>query len=206
MFALVGSDLATRPSNVGVNVERLPEMVYALVARPRTDIQQYAHVWLEHTPEGIEEPPMRVDFLLVLLLHAEDDLRRDNSLVRVPELEVLVEAESGGVFEQVSRHGLVINHVLHVVAWLVHAEQREAVKYARVDLLASVGDDAHDDLHPVISGYSLAIGWYMMHTFFQASSPHVREFLREHRCAMFRMTPIIVRQNKISSSYEYRHS
>ena len=102
---------------------------------------------------------MRVDFLLVLLLHAEDDLRRDNSLVRVPELEVLIEAERRGVLEQMSRNGLIVNHVLHVVAWLVHAEERETVKHTRVDLLASVGDDAHDDLHRIISGYSLPIGW-----------------------------------------------
>jgi hypothetical protein len=38
-------------------------------------------------------------------------------------------------------------------------------------------------------------------TFFHASGPQVWEFLREHKCAIFCMTPYIVLQNKTSSSY-----
>ena len=40
-------------------------------------------------------------------------------------------------------------------------------------------------------------------TFFHASTPHVCEFFRLHRCAMLRITPYKVRQNKISSSYTH---
>ena len=37
-------------------------------ARHRTDVEQNTYVGLQYWTEGVEEPAMRVDFLLVLLL------------------------------------------------------------------------------------------------------------------------------------------
>lgn len=51
------------------------------------DIQQHADVGLQDGTKGIEEPPMRVDFLLVHLLQAEQDLHGDDALFRAFDLE-----------------------------------------------------------------------------------------------------------------------
>ena len=47
----------------------------------RTDIKQNTSVGLQHWTEGVEEPSMRVDFLLVFLFQVEDDLDPDNALL-----------------------------------------------------------------------------------------------------------------------------
>ena len=54
-------------------------MVYRRRARHRSDIQEDTHVGLENGAKGIEEPPMGVDLLRVLLLEAEDDLYGDGA-------------------------------------------------------------------------------------------------------------------------------
>ena len=72
-------DLPTRTRDVRVHVERLPQMIDAPVLRAHPHVEQDAYVRLQHRSERVEEPPMGVDLLLVLLLHAEDDLRRHNA-------------------------------------------------------------------------------------------------------------------------------
>ena len=89
---------------------------------------------------------MTVDFLLILLFHAKQDLSRDDAFVRVLELYVRVQGKACGILKQMGGDGLVIHHVLHVVTRLVDPEQRETVEDARVHFLASVCDDAYDDL------------------------------------------------------------
>ena len=56
---------------------------------------------------------MAVDFLRVLLLQAENDLTRNNTLVRVSEAEVWVECEGGSVFEDMSGDVLVLDTGFH---------------------------------------------------------------------------------------------
>lgn len=46
-------------------------------SRHSSDIDKDANVGLEDRTEGVEEPTMRVDLLLVLFLQTEDDLHRD---------------------------------------------------------------------------------------------------------------------------------
>lgn len=46
----------------------------------RADIEEDAYIGLQDRAEGIEEPAVRIDFLLVLLFKAENDLDRDDSL------------------------------------------------------------------------------------------------------------------------------
>ena len=50
----------------------------------RGTYDQNADVWYQKCTECIEEPPVGVDLLLVLLLEEENDLRRDNPFIRVP--------------------------------------------------------------------------------------------------------------------------
>ena len=97
---------------------------------------------------------MTVNLLLVLLLHTEDDLRRDNPLVRVHESKVGIEAERCGVLEKVSGDRFIVHCVLHVVTGLIHSQQCKAVKDARVDFLATIRDNADDNLQGLsVPGY-----------------------------------------------------
>ena len=48
-------------------------------ARCRANVQKDANVRLENRTKGIEEPAMRVDLLLILLLETEDNLHRNDS-------------------------------------------------------------------------------------------------------------------------------
>lgn len=50
---------------------------------------------------------MAVDLLLILLFEAEDDLRRDNPLIRVFESKIGVQCERGRVFEKMGSHRFV---------------------------------------------------------------------------------------------------
>lgn len=89
---------------------------------------------------------MTVDLLLILLLHTEDYLRGHNSLIRVHESEVGVEAERGGILEEVSGDWFIVHCVLHVVTGLIHSQQCETVKNARVDFFTTIRDDADNNL------------------------------------------------------------
>ena len=89
---------------------------------------------------------MTVNLPLIPLLQTEDNLSRHDPLIRVLEVHVRVEAEGGGVLEEVCGDGDVVDGVHHVLAGLVDAEEGEAVEDAGVDFFAAVGDDADDDL------------------------------------------------------------
>lgn len=67
-----------------------------------------------------------------------------------------------------------------------------------MNFLTAIRDNADDDLG--VRYFLANERKFMEGTFFHASLPHVREFFREHRCAMFFIKPCMVRQNKTSSS------
>lgn len=89
---------------------------------------------------------MTINLLLVLLLHTEQDLGRNDAFVRVFELDVGIQSETRGIFEEMRRYGFVIYHVLHVVARLVHAKKSQDIQYPRMHFLATVGHNAYDHL------------------------------------------------------------
>lgn len=60
-------------------------------SRHSSDIDKNANVGLEDRTEGVEEPAMRVDLFLVLLLQAEYNLHRDMATLRP------LDTEGGGV-------------------------------------------------------------------------------------------------------------
>lgn len=149
VLALHGFDLATGARHVGVRVERLPEVVEGIPARPRAHIQQDADVGVEGLPEGVEEPPMRVQLPLVPLLQTEDHLAGHDALLGPLELQVRVERHLRRVLVHVSLHGPLVDVVLGD-AVLVHAHGGQRVESAWVDLLPSVRHDAYHDLLPPI--------------------------------------------------------
>ena len=96
---LEGDDLTAGTTNIRVNVERLPEMVDRARARPGTDVEKDADIWLENRAKGIEEPAVRVDLLLVLLFETEDYLHGNDAflcaldLVRLGDGDCFYETE-----------------------------------------------------------------------------------------------------------------
>ena len=55
--------------------------------------------YAKQSGKGIEEPPMAINFLLVLLLQAEKNLSRYNPFIRILEMQMLVQAKRRGIFE-----------------------------------------------------------------------------------------------------------
>jgi len=49
-------------------------MVYRRRTRHSTHVEEHTNVGLEDGAESVEEPSMRIDFLLVFLFEAKDDL------------------------------------------------------------------------------------------------------------------------------------
>lgn len=70
---------------------------------------------------------MTVDFLLILLLHAKQDLGWDDAFVRVLELYVRVQGKARGILKQMGGDGFVVDHIFHVVSGLVYAKKGENV-------------------------------------------------------------------------------
>jgi hypothetical protein len=143
---------------------------------------------------------MTVDLLLVLLLHTEYDLRGHDALVGILEVQVRVEPEGRRILEQVCSDWLMVDSISHVPARLVHAKKGQTVEDARVYLPTTVRDDAYNHLVYKSKQVCHHLRSRRRITFFHASTPHVCEFLRLHRCAILRITPYKVLQNKISSS------
>ena len=56
-------------------------MVYRRWPRHCSNIEEHTDVGLEDRSEGVEEPSMGVDFLLVLLFETEDDLDGDDAFL-----------------------------------------------------------------------------------------------------------------------------
>ncbi len=89
---------------------------------------------------------MAINLLLVPLLHAKEYLGRHHSLIRILEVQIVVNAEGRGILKEMGSDGCMVECALHVVARLVHPEERKDVEYSWVDFSTSIGDDADYDL------------------------------------------------------------
>jgi hypothetical protein len=82
IFAFKGDDFTASATDIGVDVERLPEMINRAWTRHRTDVEQDANIGLENGAKGVKEPTVGVDLLLVFLFETKDDLHRHNTFLR----------------------------------------------------------------------------------------------------------------------------
>ena len=69
-----GVDFTTASTEVRIVVEGLPQVVDGLAAGLRTGVDENTNFRLQHLTNGVEQPTVRVDLLLVLRLDDEDDL------------------------------------------------------------------------------------------------------------------------------------
>jgi hypothetical protein len=159
------------PSNIRVPIKCFPEVIQAIRTRPSPNIEQDADIRLQNRTKRIEEPPMRVDFLLIVLLHEEDDLRGNDPFVRILEVQIWIntncqrtsmplgygrkEHTATGVFKHVCLDWHSINHIFHVFT-LVDSQSSETVKYAWMNASSTIGNDADYDLLPAIWSPDLA--------------------------------------------------
>lgn len=102
-------------------------MIDALWTRHRTHIQEDAYVWLQAWAKRVEEPSMAVDLFLIPLLEAKQNLGGHDTFVGVSEVQILIQSECRGVFEQMCANGVVVQHALHMVARLIHAKERQHI-------------------------------------------------------------------------------
>jgi hypothetical protein len=79
VFALEDDDFAASTTDVGIDVEHLPEMINGAGTRYETNVQEDANVGLKNRAKCVEEPAMGIDPLLRVLLQAKDDLHGDNT-------------------------------------------------------------------------------------------------------------------------------
>ncbi len=84
--AFEGDNFTASATDIGVDVERLPEMINRARTRLCTDIEQDANIGLENRAKGVKEPTMGIDLLLVFLLETKDDLHGNNAFLRSFEL------------------------------------------------------------------------------------------------------------------------
>lgn len=125
--------------------------------------------YIDHLANGVEEPPVRVDLLLILGFDAEDDLDRDKILLVVPvgldELRGSVDRQLGGVLKcgllvdatlasQTESHledmcdsVLAVNLLLHDTI-LIYANSSKDVQNALVHGVKSIANERDADLGP----------------------------------------------------------
>ena len=72
-----GVDFTTASSEVCIVVEGFPQVIDRLATGFGTCINQDTDFGLQHLADGVEEPTVRVNLLLVLSLNDQDDLTRD---------------------------------------------------------------------------------------------------------------------------------
>ncbi|RCI08911.1 hypothetical protein L249_4922, partial [Ophiocordyceps polyrhachis-furcata BCC 54312] len=146
-LALHRLNLAAGAGHVGVGIEGLPQVIEGVAPRSRADVEEDADVGVERLAEGVEEPAVRVELALVLLLETEDDLTRHDALLCAFEAQVGVERHLRRILVHVRLHSPVVDVVLGD-AVLIDAHGGQGVQRASVDLVSSVRDDTDDDLLP----------------------------------------------------------
>ena len=124
-------------------------MIERVVPRLGTDVEQDADVGVERLSEGVEEPPMRVQLFLVLLLETENHLARHDALLGALEPKVRVKTDLRGILVYVGGDLSLVDEVLGD-AILIDAHGRQSIQGPCMDLTSAIRDDTDDDLLPTI--------------------------------------------------------
>ena len=174
-----GLDLAAGAGALWIDLEGLPQVVDAGAAGLSAGVDQDAHVGIKYGAEGLEEPAMRINLLLVVLLEAEQDLHGGGGLAAGDELDHVPLAQFDSYLGGILALGQLQVHIqrkdggknlvdvggdIGVVdlglgdSLLVTTHASEHAAGAGVDLAAAVADDADDHLLPGILAPGLGAG------------------------------------------------
>lgn len=125
-------------------VEAFPEFVNRCAGGFSTDVEQDTDIRVDERAEGVEEPSMGVQFLLVLLLEAEDDLDWTRGLSNLP---LGCDSNTTGILEDVGLDIFSTNGILRNTI-LIRPHQSQDLERSLVDFSSSVGNDADHDFLP----------------------------------------------------------
>lgn len=98
ILAQHGLDLSACSSAHWLALKRLPEVVDTASSRLGAAIDEHAVRGIQDLAESLEEPPMRIDLLLILLLEAEQHLDGGVALLDLDNVVLEIEPHLGGVF------------------------------------------------------------------------------------------------------------
>jgi len=136
-----------------VLVEALPEFVNRCSCGLGAYVQKNANVGLDERSKSIEEPAVRVEFLLVLLFKAEDDL---DGNAASGDFASLADDNLRGVLEDMCGDVFASNRVFRN-SFLIATHQRQNVKSPLINFVSSVADYTNDDLLPTFIAPGLAL-------------------------------------------------
>lgn len=97
VFPFEGNDFSARTTNIGIDIECLPQMVDGSGAGHSSDIKKNTDVWLKDRTKSVEEPTMGINFLLILLLETEDNLNGTSTSLRTLKAEFWCDGDLSGV-------------------------------------------------------------------------------------------------------------
>jgi hypothetical protein len=66
--------------------------------------------------------PVAINLFLILFFQTKENLGGNDTLVGIFEIEIWIESERGGILEKMSGDFFIVDHVFHVVSWLVHTQ------------------------------------------------------------------------------------
>lgn len=89
-------------------------MVDGVLARLGSSIDQDTDIWIQNGAKRLEEPSMRVDFFLILLLETEEHLHRSVALLDIHDTFLDVDGHLGGVLVDRVSHRSKHSHIAHV--------------------------------------------------------------------------------------------
>jgi hypothetical protein len=143
-FASINAEFTACSTDIRVYVEAFPELVDGRACGLRAYIKQDTYIGLDKRSKCVEEPSVTVEFFLVLLFQAEDDLDGTGTC---RNFSILRHNYLGSIFEDVGGHIFAPNGVLGDTL-LITAHQIENFEGALIDFRPSIGNDANDNLLP----------------------------------------------------------
>jgi hypothetical protein len=131
---------------MSVLVKTLPQLVDGCACRFSSNIEQDTNFRFDQLAEGVEKPPMAVQFLLVLFFKAKDDLNRAGVHRGLPGLGT---NNAGGVLKDVRGNRLAVDGVFGN-AFLVATHEVEDLEGPFVHFASPVRNDTNNDFLPTI--------------------------------------------------------
>jgi hypothetical protein len=107
-----GLNLTASTSTHRLPVECLPQIIDTASSGSGSSIDQHADIGLQNLSKRLEEPSVRIDLLLILLLEAEQDLDRCAALLDTDNPLLDLECHLGGVLVDMCCHVFAVDLLL----------------------------------------------------------------------------------------------
>lgn len=158
LFAVLqhGLDLTTGTCAHRLDIESLPQLVDRIAARLCSSIDEHTDIGFQYSAEGLEEPSVGVDLLLILLLQAEEHLDWSIAALDLDNAFLDFEIHLRGVLVDMCCHVLAVDLLLGDTI-LIDTHRSQYSSGSGIDLGTTVADDAYDNLLPRFFAPSFAV-------------------------------------------------